>query len=116
MYNLYNYRALVTGVYDGDTITVDIDLGMGVWLKKQKIRLYGIDAPETMGEEREQGIIAREWLRDKILSKEIVLETIKDHKGKYGRWLGNVWLEEDVNYENINQLLVENGFAHEEEY
>jgi len=116
MYQLYTYKAKVISVYDGDTITVDIDLGVGIWLRGQKIRLYGIDAPETRGEEREEGIKVREWLRDKILGKEIILETIKDKKGKYGRLLGNVWLEGDVVYENINELLVEKGFAHEEEY
>jgi micrococcal nuclease len=116
MYNLYNYRANVISVYDGDTITVDIDLGMGVWIRKQKIRLASINAPEVRGKEKEEGIKSREWLRDKILGKEIVLETIKDKKGKYGRWLGNIWLEEDYEYININELIVEEGFAIEEEY
>jgi len=54
MDNLYYYRARVTKVYDGDTITVDIDLGFHVGLKSEKIRLYRIDTPEVRGPEREQ--------------------------------------------------------------
>ena len=48
--NLYFYKANVTSVYDGDTITADIDLGLGVFIKKQKLRLSRIDAPELRGE------------------------------------------------------------------
>ena len=48
----YLYKATVTEVYDGDTITVDIDLGLNVWLKDQTLRLLGIDTPELRGEER----------------------------------------------------------------
>ena len=55
----YEYNAIVTKVYDGDTITVDIDLGLGVWLKKQTIRLYGINTPELRGDEREEGLESR---------------------------------------------------------
>lgn len=46
---LYHYAAQVVSVYDGDTITVDIDLGLEVWLKGQKIRLLNIDTPEVRG-------------------------------------------------------------------
>ncbi len=107
MTNLYYYKANVIKVYDGDTITVDIDLGIGVWLCKQKIRLFGINTPEVRGKEREEGLKSRDWLREKILGKEIVLKTIKDKTGKYGRLLGEIWFEN----ENINDLLVENGLA-----
>ena len=44
---MYEYRVKVIKVVDGDTVDVDIDLGFGVWLKKQRIRLFGIDAPES---------------------------------------------------------------------
>ena len=50
--NLYYYRARVKSVYDGDTCTVDIDLGLRVWLKGEKLRLYGINASELRGSER----------------------------------------------------------------
>ena len=100
--DLYVYRAYVTKVYDGDSITVDFDLGMYVTLRKQKIRLIGINAPEVRGEQREQGLISRDRLREKILDKWVVIQTQKDKKGKYGRWLGTIWLEE----ENINNWLL----------
>ena len=103
----YKYSAHVTKVYDGDTITVDIDLGFGIIMKKQKIRLYGINTPEIRGEQRPEGIISKDYLSNLILDKDIILETIKDKTGKYGRLLGIVWLD----YVNINDKLVEENMA-----
>ena len=60
----YNYRAIVKSVHDGDTFTVDIDLGFGVWLKDQNIRLYGINAPEVKGEFRSLGFTSRDRLSE----------------------------------------------------
>jgi micrococcal nuclease len=108
---MYEYKALVTRVYDADTITVDIDLGFGVELKKQKIRLSGIDAPEIRGEERQDGLISRDFLSNLILNKEIIIKTDKDKSGKYGRWLGEIYLPEDD--KSLNQLLMEMGLAKE---
>ena len=52
---MYEYRCKVVNVVDGDTVDVDIDLGFGVWMKKQSIRLYGIDTPErTSNKERKR--------------------------------------------------------------
>ena len=93
---LYSYNAYVIGIYDGDTITCDIDVGFDIIIKKQKIRLYGIDTPELRGDERDMGLIIRDKLREKILHKWVLLCTIKDTKGKYGRWLGI------IKYDNIN--------------
>ena len=108
----YLYEANVTEVYDGDTITVDIDLGLGTWVHSEKLRLHRINAPEVRGESRPQGIASRDWLREQVLGKEVIVQTIKDKKGKYGRYLAEVWLEG----QNINDLLVENGFAEFKEY
>ena len=44
---MYEYKAKLIKVVDGDTVDVDIDLGFGVWMKKQRIRMYGIDTPEN---------------------------------------------------------------------
>ena len=103
----YVYSAKVVSVYDGDTITIDIDLGFGIVMKKQKVRLFGIDTPEIRGEEREQGLISRDFLREKILDKEVIIQTIKDKTGKYGRWLGIIYIENT----NINELLITEGYA-----
>ena len=104
---MYEYRALVRKVYDGDTITVDIDLGFDMILRNQKIRLLGIDTPEVRGVEREQGLISRDALRTKIGSKWIVIKTQLDKKGKYGRWLGTIF----INEENVNDWLINEGLA-----
>jgi|TARA_R100000081_G_C4811193_1_gene171276 micrococcal nuclease len=104
---MYEYNATVVKVYDGDTITVDIDLGFGIVLRKQKIRLYGVNTPEVRGEEKELGKKVRDLLREKILGETIIVKTIKDKKGKYGRWLGTIFHQE----ENINDWLLNEGHA-----
>ena len=103
----YVYTAIVDSVYDGDTITCTVRCGFGVELVKQKIRLYGLNTPEVRGESREQGLVARDKLREKILGKEIFLKTIKDRKGKYGRYLCIVYLGE----ENLKELLFISGLS-----
>jgi len=105
--SLYHYRALVTEVYDGDTITCDIDLGLNLWLKDQKLRLYGINTPEVRGEKRQEGLVVRDWLRSKILGQEVIIETFKDRTGKYGRWLAMVWLKNEC----LNETLVAKKMA-----
>ena len=44
---MYEYKCKMVRVVDGDTVDVDIDLGFGVWMRKQRIRMYGIDTPES---------------------------------------------------------------------
>ena len=109
---LYNYRAFVTKVYDGDTITVDVDLGFGIKYEEIKIRLYGIDTPEVRGIERPEGLVSRDWLREKIFNKEILVKTIRDKTGKYGRYLGIIYLDGI----NLNDELVTKGLAIYREY
>lgn len=104
---LYAYKAEVTEVYDGDTITANVDLGFNTWRRDEKLRLYGIDAPEVRGEERPQGLISRDALRAKILGKDVIICTIKDKTGKYGRYLAEVYLDGA----NINAWLIENDYA-----
>ena len=104
---MYEYRAYVRKVYDGDTITVDIDLGFDVVLQKQKIRLVRINTPEVRGPERESGLKSRDALREKIGSKWVKIKTQKDKKGKFGRWLGEVWIEDTC----INDWLLSEGYA-----
>ncbi len=104
---MYEYRAFVRKVYDGDTITVDIDLGFDVVLKNQKIRLSRIDAPEVRGKERDKGLHSRDRLRERICNKWIIIKTSKDKKGKFGRWLGEIWSGESC----INDWLLKEGLA-----
>lgn len=107
MHTQYSYRALVSSVYDGDTCTCDIDLGFGIKLSGQKIRLYGIDTPEIRGDDKENGQKSRDYLKSRVLDKWVTLWTISDKKGKYGRWLGILSLD-DV---NINQELLDKELA-----
>lgn len=104
---MYEYKAIVTGVYDGDSITVDVDLGMRVWLHKQKLRLAEIDAKPIKGAEREAGLAARDFLRELVLGKQVVIRTKKDIKEKYGRWLAEIELGGVI----VNDLMLSNGHA-----
>ncbi len=114
---LYHYRAKVIGVYDGDTMTVDIDLGLHIWARDEKVRLARINAPELRGAEKEKGLAARDFLISKVMDKHIIIETIKDREEKYGRYLAEIWLKDDSGqFQNINDLMVQNGHAVYKEY
>lgn len=114
--HLYHYKAEVTSVYDGDTITVDIDLGLKTKVVGEKLRLHRINAAEVRGEEREAGLVSRDYLRSRIDGKTIYIQTIKDKRGKYGRYIAEIWLEEDGTWVNINDELVAKGLAVYKEY
>ena len=89
---MYEYRCKVTRVVDGDTVDVDIDLGFGVWLHKERVRLYGIDTPESRTrdlEEKKYGLIAKEHIKAFMpVGSMQTLVTMKDKAGKFGRILG----------------------------
>ena len=107
---LYTYKAKILSVYDGDTCTADIQLGFYVIAHKVKLRLYGINTPEIRGgtaETKKAGITARDWLREKVLGKEITIKSFG--KGKYGRWLVELYLEDSE--VSINQELIDRGLA-----
>ena len=114
---LYHYRAEVKSVYDGDTCTVDIDLGLGVWIRGEKVRLLRINAPELRGPEKAVGKVSRDYLRGLILGKQVFIQTQKDKRGKYGRYLAEIWLETSPGkWVNINDSLVDAGHAVYKEY
>lgn len=107
---LYTYKAKILSVYDGDTCTADIQLGFYVIAHKVKLRLYGINTPEIRGgtaETKKAGITARDWLRERVLGKEITIKSFG--KGKYGRWLVELYLEDSE--VSINQELIDRGLA-----
>lgn len=108
----FTYRAIVTSIYDGDTMTVDIDLGFHSWMRSQKIRLYGVDTPEIRGEERPEGLkVKAELLKICLPGTHIILQSLKDKSGKYGRWLGIVWPTSGAIETSLNQWLLDNGMA-----
>lgn len=110
--NLYYYKANVVSVYDGDTITADIDLGFHTWIHGEKLRLARIDAPEMRGKEKAAGKVSRDWLRRQILDKDIIIHTQKkknggEQQGKYGRYIVELYLDGV----NLNDALVSEGLA-----
>ena len=112
---MYEYRCTVVKIIDGDTVDVDIDLGFGVWLKKERIRLYGIDTPESRTrdlEEKKYGLAAKEFLTG-MLDDEggVVLKTHKDAEGKFGRILGELWRTTDYADKSINDYMIEKRHA-----
>lgn len=116
MITKYTYDVEVVSVYDGDTIRVNIDLGFGMkWCgdngKGVKIRLYGINTPELRGEERELGLKSKQALIDLLEGKRVVLKTIKDKTGKYGRYLGILYILDGDEWVDINQTLINEGYA-----
>jgi len=131
-YTRFVYSAFVTDVYDGDTITINIDLGFGMKMEKVKLRVFGIDTPELRGPEKKAGIVARDFVRDLILNKNVIIKTHRDKKGKYGRYLGEIFIEipkkmfksltesgmtsvstaeNGDHYLSVSQHLIDNGFA-----
>lgn len=120
----YIYSIKPIKIVDGDTIDAEIDLGFHTKVKK-RIRLYGINAPETRLQskiknlderkaEKERGLLAKARLREICQKNEILLESVG--LGKYGRVLGKLYFAEENEYqesldESINSLLVSEGLA-----
>ena len=108
---MYEYGCKVTRVVDGDTIDVDLDLGFDI-IYKCRVRLYGIDTPESRTrnkDEKVRGKLAAKFLQNAISNgKNVILQTqLKDSKGKFGRVLASVVVDEI----NINQQMITNHLA-----
>ena len=109
---MFEYNCTIVKVIDGDTVDVDIDLGFGVWLKKQRIRLYGIDTPESRTrdlEEKKYGLIAKAFVLAHLpLGSTRTLTTVQDKTGKYGRILGKFKAyDSDLDaWVNLNQWMI----------
>ena len=104
---MYEYPVKVLRVVGGDTVDVDIDLGFGVWMRKQRIRMLGIDTPESRTRDKEEkvyGLAAKAFLKEALKQGPVTLRTVKDGKGKFGRILG----EFIVNNININEFMIVN--------
>jgi len=99
------YPAEVTDIYDGDTLTADLDLGLGVVLIGQKIRLQCVDTPELRGTEREAGLAVRDRVRGWLGGAKVEIEIVG--RGKYGRWLGYV----HADGQSVNERLIAEGLA-----
>ena len=112
---MYEYNCKIRRVVDGDTVDVDIDLGFGVVYANQRIRLYGIDTPESRTRdpyEKFFGKMAAQFLSEK-LGEECVIRTRKDGKGKYGRILGQFLVYDDVtdSQMTVNDIMIRDHLA-----
>ena len=112
---MYEYRCKIVKVIDGDTVDVDIDLGFGVWLHKERVRIMGIDTPESRTSDKLEkvfGLAAKERLIS-LLGEDAILDTQvskkgEDMKGKFGRILGNF---RTTDGEHCADILIEEGHA-----
>jgi len=112
---VYEYRCKVLKVIDGDTVDVDIDLGFGMWIHNERVRIMGIDTPESRTSddiEKKFGLAAKERLKE-LLDETAILKTQidkkgEDMKGKFGRILGN-FITEDGRI--CAKILCEEGHA-----
>ena len=108
---MYEYKATVTRIIDGDTIDVDIQLGFDVVLSKQRIRLYGIDTPESRTRDKEEkvrGLLSKDYVKSNCYVGSTIRLQSKE-RGKFGRILGVIY--KDGDNISINQRMIEEGFA-----
>ena len=109
---MYEYECTIRKIVDGDTIDVDINLGFNTWINNERVRLYGIDTPESRTrdlEEKKFGLYAKSVV-DKYLpvgSKQ-VLVTHLDKVGKFGRILGEfrIYDGEEDRQTTINEYMI----------
>jgi len=114
---MYTYKAKLEKVVDGDTIDVNIDLGFDVSIKK-RVRFAGINAPESRTrdlEEKARGLAAKD--RVKAIFAENPSFTLESKElGKYGRVLGELYVDkldgtDQITQINVNKQLIKEGHA-----
>jgi len=112
---MYEYKCKILRVVDGDTVDVDIDLGFGIVLSNERVRIMGIDTPESRTRdkvEKKFGLASKARLKS-LLGKTGILKTQinkngEDMKGKFGRILGDFVAEDG---RMVTEILVEEGHA-----
>ena len=112
---MYEYKCKIIKVVDGDTVDVDLDLGFGVWLNNERVRIMGIDTPESRTSDKVEKIFGQA-AKDRLISllgSEATLDTMinkngENMKGKFGRILGNF---RTMNGENVADVLMNEGHA-----
>lgn len=109
---MYEYKATVKRIIDGDSLILDIDLGFYMFMNETKIRLFGLDTPEMNAEDpllRLQGVLATRYLFDNLnIGDKVTIKTVLDKREKYGRLLATIFTKEGL---NINEGLLKNKLA-----
>jgi micrococcal nuclease len=107
------YDVVLLKAVDGDTVDVDIDLGFGVWLKDERVRIMGIDTPEsrTSNEvEKLFGKAAKNRLKELLHEGAVLITTEEkngeDMRGKFGRILGDFKIPDG---RKVTDVLIEEG-------
>ena len=114
---VYEYKCKIVRVVDGDTVDLDIDLGFGMWMHKERIRLHGIDTPESRTrdlEEKKYGLLAKEQIRFFLPEGSMqTLVTVRDKAGKFGRILGKFKIFDSKNdcETTINDWMIQEHHA-----
>ena len=119
---MYEYRCKVVKIVDGDTVDVDIDLGFGIVLKDERVRIMGIDTPESRTRdlvEKKFGLASKAKLKELLKGQPVLKTQInkdgEDMKGKFGRILGDFIVEDGYGgYKNgslVTKILINEGYA-----
>ena len=113
---MYEYRVNILRVVDGDTVDVDIDLGFGIWMHRERVRMMGIDTPESRTRDKVEkafGLASKARLKELLpIGSITVLKTEidksgEDKKGKFGRILGDFIVDD----RRATDILIEEGHA-----
>jgi micrococcal nuclease len=111
------YDVVLLKCVDGDTVDVDIDLGFGVWLKDERVRIMGIDTPESRTSDKVEkvfGLAAKNRLKQLLAEGGNLITTEnkngEDMKGKFGRILGDFYVERyEGEREKVTDIMIEEG-------
>jgi micrococcal nuclease len=111
---MYQYKAKILKVLDGDTVDIDLDLGFNIVLSNQRVRMAGIDTPESRTvdkEEKIRGTLSKKKLAEKLpIGSWAMIETMRpdSNDDKFGRILAVFILEDKT---NLNQWMIDNNYA-----
>ena len=119
---MYEYKSKILRVVDGDTVDVDIDLGFGVWMHKERVRIMGIDTPESRTRdkvEKKFGLASKARLKELMpIGSMQILKTQIDKsgeykKGKLGRILGDFIIPDDdtLTTTMVTTIMINEGYA-----
>jgi micrococcal nuclease len=109
---MYEYKVKVVKVVDGDTVDVDIDLGFGMVYKKQRVRMVGIDTPESRTRDKVEklfGKASKKHLK-KLLEECETVSLVSHDKGKFGRILGTLYAHSETKVD-VNQKMIDDCHA-----
>tara|TARA_R110000850_G_scaffold161286_3_gene285861 strand:+ start:1015 stop:1458 length:444 start_codon:yes stop_codon:yes gene_type:complete len=109
---LYQYKAEIVRVIDGDTVVANIDLGFNVWRRDEHLRLHGIDTPERRKATMDTWKAAKTALAGRVEGREVTICTVKNRRGgeetgKYGRYLVKIYDGDEL----VNDWMLEQGYA-----